>query len=54
MRQDLAKVEQLETKIRTELTDLNTKIETMTNELVTYRDTDRQRSEAEAMKKVRV
>lgn len=52
LRQDLEKVEQLESKIKTELSDLQSKIDQMTNDLGTYSNTEAQRREAEELKQV--
>ena len=52
LRQDLEKVEQLESKIKTELSDLQSKIDQMTNDLSTYTNTEAQRREAEELKQV--
>jgi predicted ribosome quality control (RQC) complex YloA/Tae2 family protein len=49
---DLQKVEQLESKINTELDMLRSKIDTMTEELDVYSDIDRLRKEAEIKKMV--
>ena len=54
MAQDLRKVEQLESKINTELTSLRQKIDTQTEELKIYSDLDKLRSDSEARKKVRL
>ena len=50
--QDLAKVEQLETKITSELNMHRAKIDKMTEELVTYSDLEQLKNEAEDKKKV--
>ena len=52
LHQDLQKVEQLETKITSELDMLRNKIDTMENELVTYSDIDKLKSDSETRKKV--
>lgn len=52
LRQDLEKVEQLESKVTKELSELQIKIDQMTKDLVTYSDTDTQRKEAEDLKQV--
>ena len=52
LRQDLEKVEQLESKIKTELSDLQSKIEQMNEDMVVYQNTDEQKTEAEALKQV--
>jgi intraflagellar transport protein 74 len=49
---DLQKVEQLESKITTELDVLKTKINKMTEELEIYSDLDKLRYDSEAKKKV--
>lgn len=54
LRQDLEKVEQLESKIKTELSELQNKIDQMSNDLGTYSDTEIQRREAEDLKQVRL
>ncbi|KAG8455119.1 hypothetical protein GDO86_001363 [Hymenochirus boettgeri] len=51
LQQDLLKVEQLESKINTELTSLKEKIQTMTEDLKIYRNLDALRTSAEGKKK---
>lgn len=53
LRQDLEKVEQLESKVTKELKELQTKIDQMGTDLATYSDTETQRTEAEQLKQVR-
>ena len=54
LHQDLQKVEQLDTKISTELDTLKKKIVMMTSELETYSDIDKLKSDAEAKKQASV
>ena len=51
--QDLQKVEQLESKITSELESLKQKIEQQTADISKYSNTDKVRSDAEARKTVR-
>ena len=50
---DLQKVEQLESKITSELSQLNGKIETMQEEIVVYSDIEKLKRDAEERKQVR-
>ena len=54
LHQDLQKVEQLDTKISTELDSLKKKIVTMTSELETYSDIDKLKSDAGAKKQASI
>lgn len=53
LRLDLEKVEQLESKVTKELSDLRVKIDEMTKDLVTYSDLETQRQEADDLKQVK-
>ena len=50
--QDLQKVEQLESKITSELTQLKDRINSMTEEIEVYSDIEKLRNDAEARKQV--
>ena len=50
--QDLQKVEQLESKITSELTQLKDRINSMTEEIAVYSDIEKLRNDAEARKQV--